>query len=145
MSRVAHSCTDEGSACRICGSLTARQSECAGRLYGASLTGRLDLGVEFDAWLFLRLGPDSVPGLTWDDFLSSRSAAIRMLQARARVPSRDEISAAEAALTLAEGALEHKCATSPAGEDAFAALASIRDALRAGLQPRQAAEQTAAA
>ena len=140
------SCDGSGPpSCGICGSLTARQSECDGRLYGASLTGRLDLGVEFNAWMFLRVGPDSVLGMTWDDFLSARSTAIRMLQARARVAPHDVIAAAEAALALAEGALENECATSPAGEDAFAALASIRDSLRTGLQPLHAADQAAAA
>lgn len=67
-----------------------------------------------------------------------------MISARARAsvrtPSHAALSGAEAALALAEDALKGECATSPAGEDAFAALASIRDTLRAGLAPLHAAE-----
>ena len=87
---------------------------------------------------------DEVSPHAWDaDIEEGFRVAGLMISARARAsvrtPSHAAVSAAEAALALAEDALDGR----PEGDelpDAHAVLASIRDTLRAGLAPLHAAE-----
>ncbi len=126
---------------------TPRAAAIAGVIAAAVMAGEMNIGEKQPEAVVRRMmqpmnvgdvaqyGKDAAEGFRVAGLMISARA-----RASVRTPSQAALSGAEAALALAEDALGADPADDDELPDAHAVLASIRDALRAGLAPLHAAE-----